>query len=274
MEGTPHVKRFALILALLPLGALRAQESDPEGVEFFEKKIRPVLVDRCYSCHSAEAKKIKGNLWLDSREGVLKGGDLGPSIVPGDSEKSLLIKAIRYLDQDLKMPPKGRLSNDVVADFVAWVKRGAPDPRAKSGTAKSGIDLEAGRKWWAFQLPRERPLPEVKAKAWPRSPLDRFILAKLEEKGLAPAPAADKRTLIRRAALDLTGLPPKPEEVEAFLADDSPEAFAKVVDRLLALPQYGEKWGRHWLDVARYTDSGDARGMFGNEDVGEAWRYR
>ena len=271
------MKRFALILALMPLSLdsrlpALAQDGGADGIEFFEKKIRPVLVDRCYSCHSAEAKKLKGNLYVDTRDGLLNGGDLGPSVVPGDPDKSLLIKAIRYVDQDLKMPPKGRLSDEVVADFTAWVKRGAPDPRTKSVTAKSGIDLEAGRKWWAFQKPVEHPLPQVKGAA--ASLLDRFILAKLEEKGLRPAPPADKRTLLRRATFDLTGLPPKPEDVEAFVADDSPDAFAKVVERLLASPQYGEKWGRHWLDVARYTDSGDQRGMFGNEDIGEAWRYR
>jgi hypothetical protein len=267
--------RIGLLLLILAAPALPAQDAakpDPEGVEFFEKKIRPVLVERCYSCHSADAKKLKGNLLLDTREGTLKGGDLGASLVPGNPDKSLLIKAIRYTDEDLKMPPKGRLSNDVVADFVAWVQRGAPDPRTKAVAAKGGIDLEAGRKWWAFQKPQERPLPDVKGAA--RSPIDRYILAKLEEKGLKFAPPADKRALLRRATYDLTGLPPAPEDVEAFLHDDAPDAFAKVVDRLLATPQYGEKWGRHWLDVARYTDSGDQRGMFGNEDVAEAWRYR
>jgi len=266
------MKRFALILTLLPIGALRAQDADHDGLEFFEKKIRPVLVDRCYSCHSAEAKKLKGNLYVDTRDGLLKGGDLGPSVMPGDPDKSLLIKAIRYVDQDLKMPPKGRLTDDVVADFVAWVKRGAPDPRTKSATTKSGVDLESGRKWWAFQKPADPPLPQVKGVA--ASPIDRFILAKLEEKGLRPAPPADKRTLVRRATFDLTGLAPRPEEVDAFLADESPDAFAKVIDRLLAAPQYGEKWGRHWLDVVRYADSGDARGMGSPGDIAEAWRYR
>jgi hypothetical protein len=266
------MKRFALILALMPLGALRAQDADPDGIEFFEKKIRPVLVDRCYSCHSAEAQKLKGNLYVDTRDGLLRGGDLGPSVVPGNPDKSLLIKAIRYVDQDLKMPPKGRLTDEVVADFVGWVQRGAPDSRTKAVTAKSGVDLEAGRKWWAFQKPADHPLPHVKGAA--ASPIDRFILAKLEEKGLRPAPPADKRTLIRRATLDLTGLPPKPEEIDAFLSDESTEAFAKVIDRLLASPQYGEKWGRHWLDVVRYADSGDSRGMGSPGDIAEAWRYR
>jgi cytochrome c553 len=261
---------FALWLLLPSLSS--AQQDD--GVEFFEKKIRPVLVDRCYSCHSAEAKKLKGNLYADTRDGLLKGGDLGPSVVPGDPDKSLLLKAIRYVDQDLKMPPKGRLSDDVVADFTAWIKRGAPDPRTKPVTVKSVMDLAAARKTWAFQRPADHPIPAVKDKSWAASPIDAFILAKLEEKGLRPAPAADRRTLIRRATLDLTGLPPRPEDIDAFLADETPGAFAKVIDRLLATPQYGEKWGRHWLDVARYCDSNDQRGMFGNEDFGEAWRYR
>jgi mono/diheme cytochrome c family protein len=248
---------------------------DAEGVEFFEKRIRPLFTERCHECHSATAKKLKGNLKLDSRAGALKGGDLGACIVPGDPEKSLLIKAVRWVDEDLKMPPKKRLSEAEVADLVSWIKRGAPFPDSgPAGAAKGAIDYAKARQQWAFRAPADRPAPAVKDAAWGRDPIDAFILAKLEEKGLKPAPPADKRTLLRRATYDLTGLPPTPAEIDAFLADESKDAVAKVIERLLASPQYGEKWGRHWLDVARYTDSNDARGMFGAEDVGEAWRYR
>ncbi len=261
------------LLAALAAGPLRGQE-DP-GLELFEKKILPVLEQKCFSCHSAKAEKLKGNLHLDRRDGLLRGGDLGPAAVPGDSEKSLLVRALRYSDEDLKMPPKGRLPREVVADFEAWVRAGAPYPAAKAAEAKEGaIDVAAARKLWAYRAPAAPPLPEVRLKEWPANEIDRFILAGLEAKGLAPAPPADPRTLLRRVTFDLIGLPPAPEEVEAFLADGSPEAFAKVVDRLLASPRYGERWGRHWLDVARYTDSFDSRGMGGEADVPEAWRYR
>jgi hypothetical protein len=236
-----------------------ARADDPAGVEFFEKKVRPVLADRCYGCHSATAKKLKGGLRLDTRDGLLRGGDSGPALVPGDPDGSLLIKAIRYADPGLQMPPKDRLSPQQVADLEAWVKRGAPAPHT---LAAGGPAAPAG-KHWAFQPPHDPPLPAVRQAAWVRNPIDRFILAKLEEKGLHPAPPADKPTLLRRVTYDLTGLPPTPEEMDAFLRDGSADAFAKVVDRLLESPRYGERWGRHWLDLVRYTD-----------DFDEAWRYR
>jgi len=248
-------------LAFFLLVALRARSQDEavdrEGLDLFEKRIRPVLVDRCYSCHSAKAEKIKGNLVVDTREGLLKGGDGGPSIIPGNLEKSLLIKALRWSDEDLRMPPKKRLPADVVADFEAWVKRGAPDPRrpAPAASKKAPLDLAAARRAWPFSPVAEPALPTVADQAWPRNPIDRFILAKLEAKGLRPAPDADPRTLIRRVTFDLTGLPPTPEEIDAFLADRSPDAFSRVVERLLASSAYGERWGRHWLDVVRYADT-------------------
>ncbi len=248
---------------------LAAWNSQGEDFEFFEQRIRPILVESCYKCHSANSEKVKGGLLLDTREGMLKGGDTGPAIVPGDVEKSLLIKAVRYVDKDLQMPPKDkRLPENQIADLVTWVKMGAPDPRTASGqtsgkaTQKPGYDFAAARKQWAFHAPEDPPVPVVKNKKWAKSPIDNFILAKLEEKKLKPAPAADKRMLIRRATFDLIGLPPTPEEVDAFLRDKSLEAFAKVVDRLLASPHYGERWGRHWLDVVRYTDSLDSRGIW------------
>jgi hypothetical protein len=233
-----------------------AAEPKTEDHDFFEKKIRPVLVERCYKCHSAKAEKLKGDLLLDTKEGTLKGGESGkPAVVPGDAERSLLIEAIRYGNEDLQMPPKkeGRLTEEQIADFVAWINKGAPDPRSgKSGVRSQKSEV---RKHWAFQPPKDPPIPQVKNKSWPKTSVDHFILAKLEEKGLQPAPPADMRTLIRRATFDLTGLPPTPDEVEAFLKDKSPEAFARVVDRLLSSQRYGERWGRYWLDVARYADT-------------------
>ncbi len=233
----------------------RAADS-AEGIEFFEKKIRPVLVDTCYKCHSSETDKVKGGLLLDSRAALLKGGDTGPAIVPGDPEKSLLIKAIRYTDADLQMPPKNKkLSAEQIADLEAWVKMGAPDPRTNSSKVSLSVVTEQARKHWAYQ-PIPSPLPPaVKNTSWVKSPIDNFILSKLEAKKIAPSPQADKRTLIRRATYDLIGLPPTAGEVEAFVADKSPDAFAKLVDRLLASPHYGERWGRYWLDIARYADT-------------------
>ncbi|HEV3029058.1 MAG TPA: DUF1549 domain-containing protein, partial [Planctomycetota bacterium] len=240
----------------LPGPAVAGQESPakPEDLEFFEAKIRPVLAERCYECHSTRAKKLKGGLTLDTREGVLRGGDSGPTLVPGDPEKSLLMKALRGSDEALKMPPRQKLSPDVIADFETWVKRGAPDPRVRAAGAGSG-DPNLARRHWAFQPIGNPQPPPVKSLAWVTSPVDRFVLAKLEERGLRPAPPADRRTLLRRVTYDLTGLPPAPEEVDAFLADPAADAFPKVVDRLLASPAYGEHWGRHWLDVARYADT-------------------
>jgi len=227
---------FCLLLAL-----------QDDGIDFFEKRIRPVLADRCYGCHSAKAEKLKGALLLDTREGLLKGGSEGPALVPGVPDRSLLIRAIRYTDEKIQMPPKKRLMADQVADFEAWVRKGAPDPRTSS-PAKPAVDPA---RHWAF-LPLQKVVP-------PNSPsgneIDGFIQAKLQEKGLRPAPPADKRSLIRRATFDLIGLPPTPEEIDAFLVDDSAEAFGRVVDRLLASPHYGERWGRHWLDVARFSDT-------------------
>jgi hypothetical protein len=225
-----------------------------DGTEFFEKKIRPILTAECYKCHSAEAQKIKGGFRIDSREAVLKGGESGkPAILPGDPDNSPLVQAIRYTNSDLQMPPKKQLSAAVVQDFEAWVKMGAPDPRTQ--TAQTAAPAKDFRSHWAFQPVREVAIPAVKNPGWIRTPVDAFVLAKLEEKGLSPSPPADKRTLIRRAYYDLWGLPPSFEEVEAFEHDDSPDAFAKVVDRLLASPRYGERWGRYWLDLARYADT-------------------
>jgi len=258
-----------MILQTVLLLALAAQE-DPAGLEFFEKKIRPVFADACASCHSGAAKKLKGGLLLDTPEGILKGGDTGPAIVPGKPDDSLLIKAVRWQDPDLQMPPKKRLPEAAVADLAKWVAMGAPRPAPSAAPAApgrlTGPTPEEGAKHWAFH-----PLRDVAVPPKAPHPVDAFILQALEAQGLTPAREADKATLLRRVSTDLTGLPPTPEELEAFLKDAAPDAFEKVVDRLLASPRYGEHWGRHWLDLVRYADSNGV-----DEDVNHpyAWRYR
>ena len=257
-------------LLFAPLALLAAGDDDL----FFESKVRPVLINRCYECHSAE-KKIKGGLNLDSRAGWQEGGDNGAAIIPGDLAKSLVIKAVRYLDEDFAMPPKGRLPAEEVAILEEWVRRGAPDPRTgdatKAAKPKRSINLEEGRKFWAFQPVANPAAPAVKDTAWSKDPLDRFLLEKIEAKGLKPAGDADRHTWIRRVSLDLTGLPASAEEVIAFAEDKSPDAYAKVVDRLLASPAYGERWARHWLDLTGYADMiGTSNNVFAEH----AWRYR
>ncbi len=270
---TPHraasFHRAALLICSLAglLVCARAAEVkfNANEVAFFESKIRPILVDNCYKCHSQGAEKIKGGLLLDSREGTLKGGDTGPALVPGQPDKSLLIKAVQYQDKDLQMPPNDKkLSDAQIADLIAWVKLGAPDPRTAGVSADHvyKLDMEKGKKHWAFQPVKSPPVPAATdANGWVKSPVDAFILARLLEKGLSPSAPADKVTLLRRATFGLTGLPPTTRELESFLADNTPGAFATVVDRLLKSPRYGERWGRYWLDVARY---GDTKGPVGN----------
>jgi mono/diheme cytochrome c family protein len=240
--------------ALLYAPPCRAQGASSEQAQFFEQKIRPVLAERCYACHGARASKVQGGLLLDTAEGLRKGGNSGPAVAPGNPDASLLIRAIRYSAKELQMPPGGALPPAQIADFEQWVKAGAPDPREGALPAKSAATSKA-RSFWSFQRPKEPDIPEVRLKDWVRTPVDAFILARLEAKGLQPSPPADKRTLIRRATYDLIGLPPTPAEIDDFLADTSPAAFERVVDRLLASPHYGERWGRHWLDVARYADT-------------------
>ncbi len=251
------VRRGAVLSAGALAWGISAQGAeDPKGIEFFENKVRPLLVDRCFECHSS-TKKIKGGLSLDSKEAILKGGDTGTSLVPGNPDASLLIKAVRYHDENLQMPPKKKLEDAQIKDLEAWVKMGAPDPRTASAGPLNPFDaiMAEGRKHWAFQPVKKPAQPAVKNEKWVKSPIDAFVLAKLEAKDMQPSVPADKRTLIRRAYFDLTGLPPTPEEVSAFLADRSPDAYEKLIDKLLASPRYGERWGRHWLDVARYADT-------------------
>ena len=267
------VRLLVCVLLVMPMSARAAELRTSSAGDRFEKKIRPLLANHCWKCHGPE--KHKGGLRLDSEEGLAKGGDTGPAVVSGKPDESLLIQAVRY-QSDLKMPPKGKLSDAEVADLVDWVRAGAewpgvaklkPSPApSRSSTAPEGTGL-----FWAFQPLRGPKPPDVQSGTGSQSPVDRYILSALERKGLTSAPPAEKAILIRRATFDLTGLPPSPEEVGAFLADTSPDAFAKVVDRLLASPRYGERWGRHWLDLARYADS---NGMDENVAYANAFRYR
>ncbi|TLD70948.1 DUF1549 domain-containing protein [Phragmitibacter flavus] len=262
------------VLAVTAAQAAAEPGASPEGIAFFESKIRPVLIDKCYQCHSAEADKNKGGLTLDTREGSLHGGENGPAVVPGDLVASLLIEAIRYHNKDSAMPPEksgGKLPDNVIKDFEKWVQLGAPDPRDGALNLTKKSNPEAAKEWWAWQPPKIWPVPTVKDTAWPRNDIDRYLLSSLEEKNLKPVNDADRLTLLRRVTFDLTGLPPTPQEVTAFFKDTSPDAFKKVVDRLLDSHHFGERWGRHWLDVSRYAES---TGKDINLAYPHAWRYR
>lgn len=252
--GEALVLAFLLALSLNTATAAAPGAPDPEEADWFETRVRPLLAERCLECHGE--KKQHGGLRLDTRSGWQKGGESGAAIIPGDVDGSLLIQAVRREDPDLQMPPKTALPPQEVAVLEEWVKRGAPDPREDNPAAKTVMTPEeARRSHWAFQPVKAPPPPEDPEDTWSRTPLDRFIFAKLKAAGLRPNVPADRRTLIRRASHALTGLPPSFEEVEAFVNDPSPDAFEKVVDRLLASPRYGEHLARGWLDVARYSDT-------------------
>jgi hypothetical protein len=263
-----------------------AQPDDPKGLEFFESKIRPVLAQQCYACHSTAAGKAESGLLLDSRERIRSGGDRGPAVVPRDAKSSILLSAITHADADLKMPPKkDRLPDAILADFRAWIEMGAPDPRTSSAatTVKSTIDLESARRFWSLQKPKLHPLPATTNPAWAKRDLDHFILAKLTDHKLNPSPDADPTTLLRRLHFDLIGLPPTPADIERFTAfspstslplspsEQFENLYAAEIDRLLASPQFGERFGRHWLDVARFAESS---GKEANISFPDAWRYR
>ncbi len=277
-----RVPLYNCALWLMVAAPLAAQSP---SAEFFEKEIRPVLADKCYGCHSSKLKSPMGGLVLDTKAGVRNGGTGGPVIVPGNPAASRLLKALSYNETDLRMPPTGRLPDEKIAAFEKWIAAGAPDPRedapASASTtatpAKKGMDIETGRKWWAFQPVAALPQPKVRntafAKRWTKEKIDWFILAKLEQKKLKPSPEADRATLIERVSLDLTGLRPTYEEVQAFVADKDPAAYEKLVDRLLASPHYGERWGRYWLDVARYGEDNPTSEAT-NPPYPFAWRYR
>jgi hypothetical protein len=246
-----------------------AVAAPPDSEEFFEKKIRPLLVEKCYKCHSAGAlsrDNLKGGLQLDTRSGLRAGGESGPAVVPGKPTQGTLLSALRY--EDHEMPPDAPLSTEQITIIEQWIRHGAVDPREGKPTAVAKpIDFEAGRKHWAYQPIRMPQTPKVKNQRWSAEPIDRFVLARLEAHGIAPSAPADRRTWIRRVTFDLVGLPPTFEQVAAFLEDASSKAKQRVVDRLLASPEYGQRWARHWLDVARYADT---RGYVG---VGHETRY-
>jgi hypothetical protein len=267
--------RNFLLLHLLA-ASLLAQTPD---ASFFETKIRPVLANKCYGCHSSKLKAPMGGLILDTKAGMQKGGALGPIVVPGKPSESQLVKALRFTDPHIQMPPTGKLPDAVISDFEQWIAAGAVDPRKDAATTADspaplkGMPIEQGRKWWAFQPVQEKTAPAVKDTAWTKNKIDAFILAKLEEKGLKPSPAADARTLVQRAYIDLAGYKPSYQEVEAFVNDKSPDAYEKLVDRLLAAPQYGERWGRHWMDVSRFAEDNPTSEAT-NPPYPFAWRYR
>lgn len=263
---------YALITAVL-FPAFSFAQFIPDGTksaEFFETRIRPVLANNCYACHG---EMRTSGLRLDARDGLIKGGNTGPAIIPGDPDRSLLIQAVTHTHERIKMPPGKKLADAEIADLKTWIRMGAPWPEGTAPAPPSHYTITPEqRAFWSFQPLRKYPPPEIHDARWARSPIDRFILAKLESAGLKPVSAASQRALIRRATFDLTGLPPRPEDVDAFLRDQSPGAFAKVLDRLLASPHFGERWGRHWLDIARYGED-DVRGL-SRESYPNAWRYR
>jgi hypothetical protein len=265
---------LALLSAML-VSTAPATSPSSDALAFFETRVRPVLAENCYPCHGPQ--KQRSGLRLDQFDSLLKGGDRGPALVPREPEKSLLIRAIRYTDEDLRMPPKSKLTEGQIQDLTTWVNMGAPVPRpantiaSETAQLKQDFDLAQRRRHWAYQPVRWGFQPAVRNKTWCTSPVDAFILAQLKAAGLAPAPPADRRTLIRRLTFDLLGLPPTPAEVEAFVADTAPDAWDKLVERLLASPHSGERWARHWLDLVRFAQT------LGHEfdyELPNAWRYR
>ncbi len=249
---------IALLLAGAGLANAPLMGSEQGDSEYFEISVRPLLSEQCFSCHSQKAGKTKGGLRADSRQTLLKGGETGPALVPGHPESSLMIKAVSYQDPELQMPPKKRLDPAQVAILSAWIARGAPWPAEAAvsvGTAPARIISSSDADHWAWRPLRASDPPAVAGAGWVRSPIDRYILARLEAQGLHPAAEAERRTLARRAAFAITGLPPAPDLVERFLADPAPEAYERLLDTLLASPQYGERWARHWLDLVRYAET-------------------
>jgi mono/diheme cytochrome c family protein len=271
----PVLASLALLAACCGSRATLAAD-EPNRAELlrhYESKVRPILLNRCAKCHGPDEQE--GKLRLDSPAATLRGGAAGSPVVAGEPERSLLISAVNYKDDALQMPPEGKLPADEIAALVLWIKTGAvvPDEGGSPAPSKSVDDshIEEGRKFWAFQPAKRHPLPAVSRPQWLNSAIDAFILSQLDAHQLTPNPDADRATWIRRATLDLTGLPPRPEEVREFTADDSPDSRVRALDRLLASPRYGERWARHWLDIARYSDS---NGLDENVAHGNAWRYR
>ncbi len=264
---------YGLVLTALALAGTPSPLHAESDAEFFESKIRPLLAQRCLTCHSAERGKTHGGLALDTRDGWRTGGDSGPAIIPGKPAESLVLRAIGYADENLQMPPEdagGKLTDEQIALLTEWIRRGAYDPRIAAARL-GGMTEQEVRDWWSFQPLRSATPPEVDDPDRVRNGVDNFLQSRLEAAGLSPAAEADRRTLIRRATYDLTGLPPSPEEVAAFLADDAPHAFERLIERLLDSPHYGERWGRHWLDLVRYADTA---GENTDHPIPDAWRYR
>ena len=278
MTGKSPIRRIILISCLCIAVCSEKSKSDTalkdEELKFFESKIRPVLVEQCYRCHSSE-EKIRGGLSIDSREGIRHGGDSGPAIVPGNLSSSLLWTAITWADEDYEMPPKKKLPANVIADFKEWIEMGAPDPRVtESGVVETKIDIEKGKDFWSFIKPLKKEIPTVTDKEWPLSDTDHFVLAKLDSEKIKPAIDAKPETLLRRVYFDLIGLPPSPKEIKKYAAawkKDPKKAYQLEVNKLLSSERFGERWGRHWLDVARYAESS---GKDVNMSFPHAWRYR
>jgi cytochrome c553 len=271
-----HISRLALLLAILAPRALLAIEAEftAEQIAFFEAKVRPLLVERCHECHGAETQEA--GLRLDGRAAILRGGDTGPAIVPGKPDQSELIRAVRYDPEGYQMPPDGKLSDEQIAILTRWVESGAPWPSETDVAARSdeAFNLQERAKRWSFQplrRPAVPPVDEQPAGAWCRNPIDRFIVAKLTENGLTPAEPADRSTLLRRASFDVLGLPPTPQQVAAFVTDDTPGSWERSIEEMLASAHYGERWGRHWLDLVRYAEG---RGHEFDHDVANAHQYR
>ena len=263
---------FALLNLLAGAGFCFAEDHtlSSQDIEYFERKVRPLLAKRCFACHSKHAKTVQGGLKLDSAASLRKGGDSGPAVAPGNPDESLLISAIRY--EDLEMPPKGKLPPAEIAELTAWVKRGAPFPADSTlpDRGEEGIDFATAREFWSFRPVEKQPEPEPNNSTWPRKRIDRFVLAAMQREGLASSDEADRATLLRRLCFDLTGLPPTPADVDAFVKDNSADAYEKQVERLLNSPHFGERWGRMWLDLARYTD----RTASWLDSTGQAHLYR
>ena len=260
-----------IVIACLGLFASQGRASSPADVAFFEQKVRPLLIERCHACHSVASDKKKGGLLLDSRAAILLGGDSGPAAVAGDPSKSLMVQALHYTNTDLQMPPKGKLAQREIETLTEWVRRGLYYPES-AGTAKRErrIDIVAGKQFWSFQPVREAAVPQVKHNDWPIRRIDHFTLAAMESRNLLPTGPAAKATLIRRAKFDLLGLPPTPEEVDRFVLNNRPNAYAELIEGWLKSPHYGERWGRYWLDLARYCDIGEVW----METKGLPYRYR
>ncbi len=253
---TPHVPLIVVLLCGLPSIVLSGDSGfSTEDMEYFERKIRPLLSEHCYECHSTQANPVHGGLQLDNAIDLKTGGDSGPAVDRDNPENSLLLEVIRY-GGEIEMPPDGKMTDAEIAEFTRWIHQGAPMPQGDAPPERTdnSIDFEEGRSFWSFQRATEQLIPDVQDDEWPQSRVDWFLLAAMEHQGLSPSPQADRATLIRRASFDLTGLPPTPEDVVAFVADQSRNAYESLVERLLQSPHYGEKWGRMWLDLARYTD--------------------